>query len=67
MWGSDYPHPEGTWPQTHDRLTASFQGIPESDRDAILGANAAETYCFDSEKLAPLVSRIGPEKSRFAD
>jgi len=65
MWGSDYPHPEGTWPETHDRLMASFQGIPESDRDAILGNNAAATYGFDTEKLAPLVARIGPEKSRF--
>ncbi len=67
MWGSDYPHPEGSWPETSDRLTTSFQGIPESDRDAILGGNAAAAYGFDTEKLAPLVARIGPEKSRFVD
>jgi predicted TIM-barrel fold metal-dependent hydrolase len=65
MWGSDYPHPEGSWPETSDRMDTSFRGIPEPDRNAILGENAAAFYGFDTEKLAPLVARIGPEKSRF--
>ena len=29
----------------------------------MLGGNATEFYGFDAEKLAPLVARIGPEKS----
>jgi predicted TIM-barrel fold metal-dependent hydrolase len=65
MWASDYPHPEGTWPETHDRMADSFKGIPELERDAMLGGNAAEFYGFDVEKLAPLVARIGPEKRSF--
>ncbi len=65
MWASDYPHPEGTWPETHDRMADSFKGIPEVERDAMLGGNAAEFYGFDVEKLAPLVTRIGPEKRSF--
>jgi hypothetical protein len=32
----------------------------------MLGGNAARVYGFDVEKLAPLVARIGPEKSAFA-
>ena len=27
----------------------------------MLGGNAARVYGFDTEKLAPLVARIGPE------
>jgi predicted TIM-barrel fold metal-dependent hydrolase len=66
MWGSDFPHPEGTWPQTAERLHASFHGLPEAEVAAILGANAAAFYGFDAEKLAPLVARIGPEKRALA-
>jgi predicted TIM-barrel fold metal-dependent hydrolase len=65
MWGSDFPHPEGTWPNTFPRMQDSFRGIPEADRDAMLGGNAAQIYGFDAEKLAPLVARIGPEKQAF--
>ncbi len=67
MWGSDYPHPEGTWPETAKQLHDAFRGIPEADRDALLGGNAAELYGFDTEKLAPLVARIGPEKRAFEE
>ena len=38
---------------------------PEDEIAAMLGANAAEWYGFDVEKLAPTVARIGPEKSAF--
>ena len=65
MWGSDFPHPEGTWPETASRLAASFKGLPEDEIAAILGGNAAETYGFDTAKLAALVERIGPEKRLF--
>jgi len=66
MWGSDFPHPEGTWPQTESRLRETFRGLPEEEVVAILGGNAVELYGFDAEKLAPLVARIGPEKRALA-
>jgi predicted TIM-barrel fold metal-dependent hydrolase len=66
MWGSDYPHPEGTWPGTAASLHATFDGLPEDELAAILGGNAARVYGFDLEKLAPLAARIGPGKSSFA-
>jgi len=65
MWGSDYPHPEGTWPETRAHMLEAFRGVPEDELAAILGGNAARVYGFDVEKLAPLAARIGPEKSLF--
>ncbi len=65
MWGSDFPHPEGSWPKTHEQMRESFVGVPESELAAMLGLNAARCYGFDTEKLAPLVARIGPERAAF--
>jgi predicted TIM-barrel fold metal-dependent hydrolase len=65
MWGTDYPHPEGSWPITRDMMIETFTGLPEDEIAAIIGGNAAEFYGFDTEKLAPIVDRIGPEKSLF--
>ena len=62
MWGTDYPHPEGSWPVTADQIKTTFGGLPEDDITKMLGATAAEFYGIDTEKLAPLVARIGPEK-----
>ncbi len=66
-WGSDYPHPEGTWPDTKRAMIETFHGLPESDLEAMLGGNLAELFDFDVEKLAPIVDKIGPEKSLFRD
>ena len=65
MWGSDYPHPEGSWPYTRSQMVESFHGVPKDELAAMLGGNAVELYGFDAEKLAPLVARIGPEESEF--
>jgi predicted TIM-barrel fold metal-dependent hydrolase len=65
MWGTDYPHPEGSWPDTANDLRETFGGLPQDDIAAILGGNAAEFYGFDVEKLAPLVDRIGPPLEWF--
>ena len=65
MWGSDYPHPEGSWPYTRAQLVEAFRDVPRDELAAMLGGNAARVYGFDSEKLAPLVARIGPEESAF--
>ncbi|MFM7784693.1 MAG: amidohydrolase family protein [Gammaproteobacteria bacterium] len=60
MWGSDYPHLEGTWPNTMRALRETFSEYPEDEIRAILGLNAAEAYGFDLEALAPVAARIGP-------
>ena len=65
MWGSDYPHPEGSWPYTRDQMIETFRALPEDELAAMLGGNAARVYGFDTEKLAPVVARVGPEKRSF--
>ena len=67
LWGSDYPHFEGTWPYSRQRMKAMFGGIPVEDVRLMLGESAVEVYGFDREKLAPIAERIGPPVSEFKD
>ena len=60
MWGTDYPHPEGTWPHTQERLRGDFGGIPVEDARKLLGETAARCYDFDLDALQPEADRIGP-------
>src|SRR5207302_670872 len=60
MWGNDYPHPEGTWPHTVEKLRETFWDVPAGEAAQMLGANATGVYNFDAAALAPLVDRIGP-------
>ena len=66
MWGTDYPHPEGSWPYTREQQVETFRGLPEDEIAAMLGGNAVAFYGLDAEKLTPLAARIGPEKKLFA-
>ncbi|MCP4905152.1 MAG: amidohydrolase family protein [bacterium] len=61
MWGSDYPHVEGTWPLTKKFLSEAFAGLPEGDVRRMVGENAIECYGFDAAELAPIAERVGPE------
>ncbi len=65
MWGSDYPHLEGTWPHTRQKLQGAFKGIPEAEVRLMLGENAARVYNFDAQELAADVERVGPEADVF--
>jgi len=65
MWGSDFPHPEGTWPHTSRYLQETFSGIPEEDGRKILGGNAVQFYGLDEVKLQIVADEIGPEASIF--
>ena len=60
MWGTDYPHPEGTWPHTVARLRSDFADVPVEDAELLLGLTAARCYGFDVDALRPLADRIGP-------
>jgi predicted TIM-barrel fold metal-dependent hydrolase len=60
MWGSDYPHDEGTYPFTREHLRQLFHDTDATEMRAILAGNAAELYDFDLGKLAPLAARVGP-------
>jgi predicted TIM-barrel fold metal-dependent hydrolase len=67
MWGSDYPHSEGTAPYTREALRHTFSGVPTAELAAMLGGNAAAVYGFDVDALAPLVNRIGPTVAEVAE
>jgi predicted TIM-barrel fold metal-dependent hydrolase len=60
MWGSDYPHDEGTFPFTREHLRQLFHDTDESEMRAILAGNAAELYDFDLARLAPMAAKVGP-------
>jgi len=67
MFGRDYPHPEGTWPNTLDWLRAALAGVPEHEVRAILGGNAIRCYGLDAAALAPLARRVGPTLASLSD
>src|SRR2546426_1845044 len=46
LWGSDYPHPEGTWPRSQEVLARQLEGLDEDTVDRIVTRNAAELYRF---------------------
>ncbi|HZP31441.1 MAG TPA: amidohydrolase family protein [Acidimicrobiia bacterium] len=60
MWGTDYPHPEGTWPHTAERLRRDFASVPVDDCEQLFGATAARVYGFDVATLRGIADRIGP-------
>jgi hypothetical protein len=60
LWGNDFPHPEGTFPYTRERVRLSFQDVPVEETRRMLGLNAVGVYGIDAGALAPLVGRIGP-------
>jgi predicted TIM-barrel fold metal-dependent hydrolase len=67
MWGSDYPHEEGTAPFSREHLRQRFHDVPSADMRKILGANAASLYGFDLDALAPLASKFGPTVAEIAE
>src|SRR5207244_10908773 len=46
LWGSDYPHPEGTWPNSQEVLARQFAGVAAEAMERIVCRNAAELYRF---------------------
>jgi len=60
MWGSDYPHDEGTAPFTREHLRQLFHTWSEADLRSLLAGTAAEVYRFDLDALRPLAEEWGP-------
>jgi len=60
MIGTDFPHVEGTWPNTLDWLRATFAGVAEDEARLVLGENAIAMYGLDSAKLKEVAEQIGP-------
>ena len=60
LFGRDFPHPEGTWPNTRDFLRDAFAGVPEHDLRLMLGENAINFFGLDRDRLTEIAKRIGP-------
>jgi hypothetical protein len=66
MWGSDYPHLEGTWPKSMKSLRRTFNGIPVDDARRILTDNPAAMYGFDVAALEEIAQAVGPTVAELA-
>lgn len=66
MWGSDYPHDEGTHPHTREHLRRRFHDVDPVEVAMMLGTNAAKLYDFDLGALQPLADRVGPTVEEVA-
>jgi predicted TIM-barrel fold metal-dependent hydrolase len=67
MWGSDYPHDEGTYPYTREGLRFAYAGVPRDEVAAMLGGNAARVYGFDLDLLDPIAAKVGPTVAESAE
>lgn len=61
LWGSDYPHFEGSWPRSKELIERALADVPDTDRRAILSENAAALYGFDLAELDRIGQTVGPE------
>jgi predicted TIM-barrel fold metal-dependent hydrolase len=60
LFGRDFPHAEGTWPNTADWLTDAFHDVPEPELRLMLGENAIRFFALDRAQLAAIAERVGP-------
>jgi predicted TIM-barrel fold metal-dependent hydrolase len=67
LWGADYPHQEGTWPNTLPAIRHAFAGAPEAETRRILGENALGVFDLDPVELHALADRIGPTSEEIAE
>jgi predicted TIM-barrel fold metal-dependent hydrolase len=67
MWGADYPHDEGTQPDTTAALRRSFHDWEAADLATLLAGTAATVYGVDLEALAPVAIAHGPRVDEVAE
>jgi predicted TIM-barrel fold metal-dependent hydrolase len=67
MWGSDYPHEEGTYPFTREHLRQVASQLDPSQIQQFVAENAASVYGFDLDALRPDADRFGPTVAEIAE
>ena len=48
MWGSDFPHPDGVWPDSQEFIEREFMHVDKEVKYKITCGNAARLYGFDA-------------------
>jgi len=66
LWGSDYPHIEGSHPHTREHLRLTFAQMPQDHVIKLLTTNVARVYGFDLEALKPLAEKYCPTKEEVS-
>ncbi len=46
MWGSDFPHPDGIWPDSREFIAKELGHLPEATRRKVVCENAGRLYGF---------------------
>jgi predicted TIM-barrel fold metal-dependent hydrolase len=46
MWGSDFPHPDGVWPDSQEYVQKELGHLPDGVRRKVVCENAAHLYGF---------------------
>jgi predicted TIM-barrel fold metal-dependent hydrolase len=46
MWGFDFPHPDGVWPDSKDFINQELAGVSDATQQKIICGNAAALYGF---------------------
>jgi hypothetical protein len=59
-FGRDYPHVEGTWPNTWDWMCGAFENVPDEEVKLLLGENAMRFFRLDRTAMTEIANRIGP-------
>ena len=44
LWASDYPHPDGVWPNSHDAIERQMKDLSPELRRKLTHDNAAALY-----------------------
>ncbi|MFZ0666972.1 MAG: amidohydrolase family protein, partial [Acidimicrobiales bacterium] len=58
LWGNDFPHPEGTWPNSRTWLEKTYHDVPVAETRRMIGESAAEVYGFDLSSLSEVAERL---------
>jgi predicted TIM-barrel fold metal-dependent hydrolase len=66
MWGSDYPHEEGTHPFTREHLRQVLSHLDPETIQTFLAGTAADLYGFDLGALQPMADLYGPTVADIA-
>jgi predicted TIM-barrel fold metal-dependent hydrolase len=60
LWGSDYPHLEGTYPWSKLSLRMTLGGVQPEIARRIVGLNLVDVFGLDRGALQSIANRVGP-------